>query len=177
MAEGKKRRRRAYLTDFRAEVGGGYVYTGPLYHFQPGRLSRGRALALLWGLTALMALCAVGAGCIDAAGMGDCWYVIAPWAATLISMASVVWLMCRLSAGGDPLRGYVYTATVERFAPRSALVVGFSACAVLGELIFLLRNGAQGRQGGTALFLVCMVLAMGSAALWRRVTKGLKWSK
>jgi len=179
MAEEKKKRRgrRAYLDDFRREFNGEYTYVGKLHAYEPGQMDRKRALTVLWGLTVLLSAAAVSAGCVDAAGLTNCWYVILPWTGSVVSAASVVWLMCRLSAGGDPLRDYVYTATVERFAVRGWLTAGFAACAILGELVFLLLHGAGERRGATAAFLVLMAAAAVAAGGFARFAGGLKWSK
>ena len=104
MAQEKKRRgRRAHLDDFQKTATGDYIYTGQLHPFKPGAFTRRQALLRLWLAAAGLAAVLVAAGCIPVAGMRNTFYVILPYAASLLAAASVVWLMCRLTAGGDPL--------------------------------------------------------------------------
>ena len=176
MAGEKKRRgRRAYLEDFQKTASGEYVYTGKMHHFQEETLTRKQALTRLWALAAVMAAGAVAAGCLPAAGTFNTAYVILPYAGSLLSAGSVVWLMCRLTAGGNPLPDYVHAATVRQFALRGTLTLAFSAATVAGELIHLALNGAGERLWATVGFLACELLTAAGAVLWRIATKKLHW--
>lgn len=178
MAEGKKRRgRRAYLDDFQRTATGEYVYNGQLHHFDGQKFSRGRGLRLLWVCSAVMAASVIAAGCVPAAGMLGCPYVILPYAGALLSVSALIWLMCRLTAGGDPLRDYVYNATVKQFKLRSILVLAFSGCTLVGDIVYLIVNGAGGMLAGTAAFLICMALCLGGALAWKSIAGSLSWSK
>lgn len=175
--EKKKRwNRRAYLDDFQKTATGEYAYTGILHYYQDEGMPRRKALTILWALTAVMALTVLTAGCVPAAGMQSTAYVVLPYAGALLSTASVVWLMCRLSAGGDPLRDYVYRATVRQFAPRSILTIVFAACALLGDVVYLILHGVDDRLAGTVVFLTCIALLLGAALAWKSVTKKLMWA-
>lgn len=171
----KRRGRRAYLDDFQRTATGEYVYTGKTHRYRDENLTRRQALTRLWALTAVMAGGVVAAGCLPAAGTFNTPYVILPYASSLLSAGSVVWLMCRLTAGGDPLPDYVHAATVKQFGPRGTLTLVFSAATVAGELLHLALNGAGDRLWATVGFLACEGLAAAGAALWRVATKKLDW--
>ena len=83
MAEKKRRGRRAYLSDFQPQLDGKYVYTGALHYYEGA--DRKRSMALLWGLTAALAVGALVPGLVRAAGMDNHFYVILPWAAELMA--------------------------------------------------------------------------------------------
>lgn len=177
MAEGKKRRgRRAYLEDFQKTATGEYVYTGKLHHYETKDIPRKKALLRLWLMTTAMAAGAVVAGCVPAAGMSGVFYVLLPYAGTLLSAVSVLWLMCRLSAGGDPLRHYIYTATVGQMRLRGYLVLIFSALALAGEAVYIALHGFGSVPAGTAVFLGCQVICLTAALLWKSFVKKLSWS-
>lgn len=171
----KRRKRRAYLDDFQEIASGEYIYRGPLYYYKEGGLSRAKALAILWGLTAVMAAAVLVGGLVPAAGMQNTVYVLLPYAGGLLSVVSVVWAMCRLTAGGDPLREYVFRATAAQFKVRSILVVLFAACTLLGSLICLLRHGAGSSPAGTAVFWAGQILLCAAALAWKSVSLSLKW--
>ena len=177
MAQEKKRRgRRAYLDDFQKTATGEYVYTGQLHYYETGSIPRRKALLWLWLMTGAMAAAQVLSGCVPAAGMSNTFYVLLPYAGGLLSVASVVWLMCRLAAGGDPLRHYVYTGTVAQMRVRGYLVLIFSALTLAGEAVFLILHGVGTVLAGTIVFLVCQMICLGAALAWKSFAKKLSWS-
>lgn len=179
MADGKKKRpgRKAYLDDFQRTASGAYVYNGELHYFVEQGMTRVRALTVLWALTAGMAAAAVTAGCVPAAGTRDTVYVLLPYAGSLLSVASVVGAMCRLTTGGDPLRDYVYRATVGQFRARGVLVLLFAGGTLLGGAVNLRLHRAGELLSGTVIFLICEALVFIFAFLWKSVFLRLKWSK
>ena len=177
MAVDKKRRgRRAYLEDFQKTATGEYVYTGKLHYYETQGLERRQALLRLWLLTGAIAAAVVVSGCVPAAGMSNTFYVLLPYAGALLSAASVVWLMCRLAAGGDPLRHYVYTATVAQMRVRGRLVLIFSALTLVGEVVHLILDGVGTLLPGTLVFLACQLICLAAALAWESFVKKLNWS-
>jgi hypothetical protein len=176
MAEKKRKGRRAYLDDFQKTASGEYIYTGATHAYATEGMSRSKALAVLWALTAVMAGAVLASGLVPVAGMSAA-YVVVPYVGSLASALSLLWLLCRLSAGGDPLRDYVYTATVKRSALRSALTIAFAACSLLGDGIYLILHGFGSKVAGTAVFLVCQTLLCVCGIIWKKFFNGLKWAE
>ncbi len=175
--EGKSPRRRSYLNDFQPTAGGEYVYTGALYGWaEPGQARR-RALIRLWLGAALPAMLIVAAGCIPVPGMQNCPYVLLPYAGALVSQAAVLWLMCRLSYGGERLRAYVYEATVGRFRVRGGCALGFAALTLLGHGVYLLRNGTEGHACAALLFWLLLGGCAACQLWWLRTACALRWTK
>lgn len=171
----KRRGRHSYLEDFQKNAAGEYIYTGLLHHYQDRGLSRTRALAMLWVLAVGMAAAALCAGCVPAAGMQNTVYVLLPYVCGLISAATVIYGLCRLTAGGDPLRDYVYRATVTQFRLRIILVMVFSGAALVGDLVYLALHGVGDRLAGTLVFLLCQGIVFGAAFGWKVVFARLSW--
>ena len=177
MAGEKKRRgRRAYLDDFQKTATGEYVYTGKLHRYQTEGIGRRQALLRLWAITAAMAVAGIISGCVPAAGMSHTFYVLLPYAGELVSAASVVWLMCRLAAGGDPLRDYVYKATVLQMGVRGYLVLIFSAVALVGEGVYIVLYGLGSSPAGTMVFLLCQIVCLSAALAGKSFRKKLRWA-
>lgn len=179
MEEGKKygrRGRRAYLDDFRQTVTGEYIYIGATYAFQGTAECRKKGL-LRWGLLAVgMAAVAVVGGCISAPGTTHCAYILLPYVLALLSAWSVLWGFARLAKGGDPLRSYVYDATVRQFRLRTILTAVGSAGAVVGELCYVIIYGTMGMLPGMLIFLATQLAVLVMALLWRPLGRDMVWN-
>lgn len=177
MAEKKKNGKRAYLDAFQKNAEGKYEYKGELYRWQGTGQERKKALGKLWILCIGM-LAALGiAGSVKAPGALNCAYVILPYVAEFVAGISVFWGLCRLSAGGDSLRAYVYQAAVEKIPGRAVVTAIGAAAAFVGEIVFALRNGLDGKGAGFVVFLllegVIIILVL---LLWKSIRK-MEWSK
>ena len=179
MAEKKKRHfnRRAYLEDFHRSVSGEYVYDGATYSFSSANgMTRRQAIGVLWLFGGVLLAASVAQGCLPAESMLGCAYVLLPYGGMLVSAASAIWALARLSANRDPLREYIYKATVEALPGRSLFAFIFSVAALVGEGIFLFTHGF--RDGGySAILLVLMLFSLASAFLLLRAARLLRWTK
>lgn len=169
--------RRAYLDDFRRTVDGEYIYIGATYIFQGEKQARKQGL-IRWGLLAagMVAFAMVG-GCIRAPGTVGCAYVLLPYALSILAAFSVLWGYVRLAKGGEPLRAYVYDATVQQFTLRTVLTAVGAAGSVLGELIYVILNGTQGMVLGMIVFLVSQAAVLALALLWRPLGRDMTWER
>lgn len=170
-----KRKRWSYVNDFRRTASGEYIYIGPTYCFQGESHIRKQGI-LRWGILAVgMAVCAVLGGFILAPGTANCAYVLIPYVLAFISACSVLWGFVRLAAGKDPLRSYVYEATVKQFPLRTILTAVGAAGALVGEVVYVALNGTQGLAVGMVIFLVSEAAVLIMALLWRPLGRNMKW--
>lgn len=174
----KKPGRRAYLNDFHADLRGNYTYTGAHYAYAPGNPIPLRGLlARLGGGCAVLAACAVACGCLPAAGMDNTFYILLPYAVGVVAIAAACWAAVRLAAGGDPLRAYVYDATVGKLPMRVGLCCICTALALAGECLFLLLHGFGGMVWGTVAFLLLQGAQLAVGALLLRLLGAARWEK
>lgn len=173
----KARGLRANLNDFQRTASGEYIYTGATYALseKSGR-SRKSALRLLWCFGGLTLALTVVQGCIPAGGMSGCAYVLLPFAAELLSAASVIWALVRLTANPDPIREYVYSAAAEPLPRRGVFTAVFAGLACAGELLYALLHTGENTVG-TWLLAVLMAVTAGSALLLHRSARTLHWEK
>ena len=177
MEKKERKGRRAYLDDFRRTVDGEYIYIGATYAFQGEQSTRKRGL-LRWGILAVgMVACAIVGGCIRAPGTVNCAYVLIPYAVGILAAFSVLWGYARMAKGGDPLRAYVYEATVPHFPLRTILTAVGGGGAILGELIYVILNGVQGLLVGMIVFLVSQAAMLVCALLWRPLGREMSWER
>lgn len=164
------------IDDFHVSVSGEYIYDGAVHTWDTPGLPRKKAMLLLWAYTAVASVGIIAAGCVPAAGMRSCPYVLLPYTGALIGQAAVVWLMCRLSAGGDPLRDYIFNATAGKFHLRGVCALSLCALTLAGNGLYLLLNGAHGLIPGTAAFWLLMAMSAAAELMWLRLTARLRWS-
>lgn len=169
----KKRGRRAYLNDFERDLTGKYRYRGSHYRYV-GSLSRGRALAGLWGLSLGTLALLLAAGMLDGPGLGRCFYVLIPYAAAFVASITVVYAVGRITFNDDPLREYVLEQTVHRLPVRSTVTLAFAGLSAAGSLVYLVLNGANWQR--VAFAVLCAGAAAAQMAL-RRLLKQMDWEK
>ena len=177
MAEKKRKGRRAYLSDFQQNVSGEYIYTGAVYAYSDASgKTRKQTLARLWLMGGAAFVAALVQGCIPAGGMLGCAYVLLPFAAELLCACCAVWALIRLTTSREPIREYVYTATVEALPGRAVLTACFAAAALAGATVFLLLHPAERSAAG---WLICALMAAAGifALLLRKESKAACWEK
>lgn len=178
MAEKKKKGRRAYLDSFKMRSDGTYVYTGAHYRYEGDTLRPD--LIFLCGAAAIMLAAAVAAGCVSAPGMQDTFYVILPYTIGLVADISVCWGTARLvkgAKGDSPLREYVYEETVMQIPGRAVFAAVCAGLACVGEVIFLIRHGAEEMTVGCILFLTAEMADFILAVLVSRRVKAMRWNR
>lgn len=174
MAAQKRRRGRADPDDFARGLDGEYRYTGPLYHYRGGT-PYGRRMACLGAAVLCLMAAAAAAGCVQAAGMNGCFYVLLPYVGCVAAAVSVVWAAARLAAAGESLREYVYEATVLALPGRAALTAALAAAALAGEGVYLALYGWQGKMPGTLAYLALLAAALAACLALRRLVRAGDW--
>ncbi|MGN0967658.1 MAG: hypothetical protein ACI4O3_00185 [Oscillospiraceae bacterium] len=171
-----RKRRRSYLNDFQQTVTGEYIYSGKTYVFCGSPQERKKLLRRLIFLGCFMLAASVTSGCIGVPGMLNCFYVIVPYSAALLSAVSLVWGLVRMIRGGETLRQYIYAASVKAFPSRAVCTMAFSLLAVLCEIVYVLLHGMQGLAVGFLLFVLFHILIFAAAFLWRRLIGRSEWT-
>ena len=168
---------RAYLNDFQRIVSGEYVYIGATYTFvSDSGKSRKSVLRLLWAFCGLAAASGVAQGFIPAGGMRNCAYVLIPFGLEIICAGCVIWALIQLSANKDPIREYVYVATVD-VLPRRCILTAISAgLSCVGELIYALLHLGE-NTAGTWFLALLMAVAAASSVMAFRVIRSTYWER
>lgn len=176
----KKRGRAAKASYFVAAGNGNYVYTGPLYSLsaEAGITAKWASLRrLLFGgaIIALSLLC----GVLPVPGMSNTFYVIVPYAGTLIFGAVALYKAARIAYwGGDKLREYVYESTVKQFPAHTLFCAVFAGLSVIGEgLCLILERVDPAKLPLAILFLLAHAAVTALALVWRKSEAALEWTK
>lgn len=172
MADRKKKR--AYLDDFEKDLNGNYQYRGAHYYYK-GAKSRGRALAGLWVLCGGGAALVVAAGLVPGATAYAPVWLLLPYMAGLLAAVYAVYLLVRLTAGGEPLRAYIHEQTVLKLPGSCTLAAALAGITVAAQLVQLAVN----RQNLPAriLFILLQAAAAGAFAMENHQFKALKYEK
>ncbi len=177
MAEKKRKGRRAYLNDFQKDEKGQYVYQGAFFEWKGEKGTLHRELLILWGVCIVMLVSLLAAACVDAPGAMNAVYVVLPLTVGLIFGISAGWGLLRLTFGGNPLRAYVYEQSAGRIPARLVGTMLGAGTSIAGEIIFLFRNGLDGKMPETVLFVVLEGLAVAAAAAFRQQIHKMTWEK
>lgn len=177
MAEKKRKKRRAYLDAFQKDEKGKYEYKGELYRYRGGEKGLHRELMHLWILCLGMMAVLIAAGCTAAPGAVNCAYVLIPYTVNFMTGISVCWGLYRLTAGGHPLRAYIYQASVAQVPGRAAGTATGAGAAIAGEVVFVIRNGMEDKMTGFIFFLFLEGTAMLLALLIRKRMGQMSWDR
>ena len=172
----KRTGRRAYLNDFKLNERGEYVYRGKMMGYA-GVTAYGSYLGILAAAAAAMVLLTVGAECLPAAALSKFGLTVIPWLGQMAFVFLAAYAVFKILTGKNPMRAYVYKASVGKLDTRLTLAMAFSFFTALEETIYILIQGCEGEVLFTVLRPVCSLLCGCIALFLRRWTKEQKWNE
>lgn len=144
-----------HLTDMYLDEEGEYSYRGNYYSVKgDGKGINRRALALALAIDALLIL----SGLFPATGAMETWYVIIPYALTIIFAGFTTYYVGRWTyRGPEKLREYIYKKTITRL-PGAALGIAIaSGITALAEIAHLFANGMGEYPKGAIILTICVL--------------------
>lgn len=177
MAEKKYKGRRAYLNDFKKNDEGNYEYRGTMYRFVGEKETFRKEMFWLWLLFGGMMVTLLITGCLDAPGLMNSFFVILPFSVSFVFGISTGWGLWRLTNGGTLLRAYVYEASAEKLPFRSGGVLVCTFAAIVGEIMYILRNGLGEGILKILLFLLLEGLISAFTLLFIQRFRQISWEK
>ena len=169
-----RKNKHAYLDDFEKDLNGNYQYRGAHYHYK-GTQPRGKALAGLWVLCGGGTACLLAAGFVHGATAHAPFWLLLPYMAGLLAAVYAVYLLVRLTAGGDPLRAYIHEQTAQKLPGVCLAAAVLAALTAAAQLVQL----ALGGQNLAARLLFAALQTVAAAAFIRasKRFKVLKYEK
>ena len=169
-----RKNKRAYLDDFEKDLNGNYQYRGAHYYYK-GTQPRGKALAGLWVLCGGGTACLLAAGFVHGATAHAPFWLLLPYMAGLLAGVYVLYLLVRLTAGGDPLRAYIHEQTAQKLPGVCLAAAVLAALTAVAQLVQL----ALGGQNLAARLLFAALQTVAAAAFIRasKRFKVLKYEK
>ena len=169
-----RKNKHAYLDDFEKDLNGNYQYRGAHYYYK-GTQPRGKALAGLWVLCGGGAACLLAAGFVHGATAHAPFWLLLPYMAGLLAGVYVLYLLVRLTAGGDPLRAYIHEQTAQKLPGVCLAAAVLAALTAAAQLVQL----ALGGQNLAARLLFAALQTVAAAAFIRasKQFKVLKYEK
>ena len=181
MSEEKQKKRhpgrRGRLEDFQRVPSGEYIYTGATYVFSGTPAQRRSGLIRVWIPAAVLLAAVAVPGCLDPVWLSDhplIALVLLPYICTFFCAVSIVWALVRLSVNRDPIRAYVYTATVAALPRRTVFTAVFAGVSLVCALIALAFGTFRSTTGAVLLCLIYLVAAA-CALVLRRLFRGMEW--
>ena len=154
-----RKNKHAYLDDFEKDLNGNYQYRGAHYHYK-GTQPRGKALAGLWVLCGGGTACLLAAGFVHGATAHAPFWLLLPYMAGLLAGVYVLYLLVRLTAGGDPLRAYIHEQTAQKLPGVCLAAAVLAALTAAAQLVQL----ALGGQNLAARLLFAALQTVAAAA-------------
>lgn len=169
-----RKNKHAYLDDFEKDLNGNYQYRGAHYYYK-GTQPRGKALAGLWVLCGGGTACLLAAGFVHGATAHAPFWLPLPYMAGLLAGVYVLYLLVRLTAGGDPLRAYIHEQTAQKLPGVCLTAAVLAALTAAAQLVQL----ALGGQNLAARLLFAALQTVAAAAFIRasKRFKVLKYEK
>ena len=169
-----RKNKNAYLDDFEKDLNGNYQYRGAHYYYK-GTQPRGKALAGLWVLCGGGTACLLAAGFVHGATAHAPFWLLLPYMAGLLAGVYVLYLLVRLTAGGDPLRAYIHEQTAQKLPGVCLAAAVLAALPAVAQLVQL----ALGGQNLAARLLFAALQTVAAAAFIRanKRFKVLKYEK
>ena len=169
-----RKNKNAYLDDFEKDLNGNYQYRGAHYYYK-GTQPRGKALAGLWVLCGGGTSCLLAAGFVHGATAHAPFWLLLPYMAGLLAGVYVLYLLVRLTAGGDPLRAYIHEQTAQKLPGVCLAAAVLAALPAVAQLVQL----ALGGQNLAARLLFAALQTVAAAAFIRanKRFKVLKYEK
>ena len=169
-----RKNKHAYLDDFEKDLNGNYQYRGAHYYYK-GTQPRGKALAGLWVLCGGGTACLLAADFVHGATAHAPFWLLLPYMAGLLAGVYVLYLLVRLTAGGDPLRAYIHEQTAQKLPGVCLAAAVLAALTAAAQLVQL----ALGGQNLAARLLFAALQTVAAAAFIRanKRFKVLKYEK
>lgn len=169
-----RKNKHAYLDDFEKDLNGNYQYRGAHYYYK-GTQPRGKALAGLWVLCGGGTACLLAAGFVHGATAHAPFWLLLPYMAGLLAGVYVLYLLVRLTAGGDPLRAYIHEQTAQKLPGVCLAAAVLAALTAAAQLVQL----ALGGQNLAARLLFAALQTVAAVAFIRanKRFKVLKYEK
>ena len=114
---------------------------------------------------------------MDAPGAMNSFYVVFPFAVSFVFGLSAGWGLWRLTTGGNPLRAYIYEASVEKLPFRTGGVLVCTIATILGELLYILRKGFGENVIKIMVFLLLEGVIAGVSLVFLQRIRQMSWEK
>ena len=171
-----RKNKHAYLDDFEKDLNGNYQYRGAHYYYK-GTQPRGKALAGLWVLCGGGAACLLAAGFVHGATAHAPFWLLLPYMAGLLAGVYVLYLLVRLTAGGDPLRAYIHEQTAQKLPSLCRATAVLCAVAAVGQGVAVFAADAQMLMSTCGIFILFELLSCAAFAAAARLLKRMPWEK
>lgn len=172
----KRRSKKEYLNDYQKNVNGEYIYNGLKYDYvnKKGR-SKKQWIIELAVLNIIAFVVMLVPGFILVPGMNNCWYVLLPYGAGLIMTGYLIVEIIRLAWTKEQIKAWDYDKVAARLPKLIVFTLIVLPISLIGELIYIITNGAGGMIAGIIVFYACHIIAACAAAFMRRITAEVTW--
>lgn len=147
---GKKKRQ--YLNEFRSNLNGEYIYQGKLYEFKGEESERKKSIMTLLIFSIAAIFLTILSGILPGAGSTKAFYVIIPYVVEFGAEGFLIYSVGSLLSGGKIIREYIFLNSYGKIHERAMIIVAFAIIGFVGNFIYSLLNGTEGRTLATVVY-------------------------
>ncbi len=163
-----------FLDNFKLGPDGKYVFTGDTFSLKGDWKKQYLKLSLM---NVALALCVIGSGLINAAGMNNTFYVIIPYVVEVICLFVLLWNSVRIVYAGQVVRSYIYQPGFSRVCEGAVAIAVFSLLALIGSVIFTALHGFEGKTLQCIFYWVLKLITVLFGVTLNRFAVKLEWEK
>ncbi|MBQ7371705.1 MAG: hypothetical protein IJW67_07475 [Blautia sp.] len=168
-------RKRKYLKDFKPDEDGSYSYQGAVMHCTLTGEEYKKTLRSMLLIAILAMALVLAAGCLPHTGMEGCFYLLLPYAGTLVLLIRLVWNLGQLLYHGSEIREYIYKNTGERLPAQLLFGTILPLIGLAGVVYARARGTYQGSGAGAVLFVISLLAAAAGTQAIRLLGRQLAW--
>lgn len=167
-------RKYKFLDNFKLGADGKYIYTGDVYTLKGDYK---KIYLIMSALCVLLALCVIGSGFVNAAGMNNSFYVIIPFVLEVICLFAILWSSVRIIYAGQNVRAYVYEPGISRISSGALALSVFAFIALVGSAVFTVLHGFEEKMLQCIIYWVLELITVPLGIVFNRFVKKMEWEK
>ena len=155
--EKRRKNRYSYLDDFKMTSSGKYEYMGRMWEYT-GEYDFKELKKLFLILVFIVLIFSVSSGFIATPGASYKGYILVPYSLELVGVLVTAFKLVSMFRKGEKLRDYEYKSLRKQLSFYYWLTAVGSAVSLIGEIVFLILNGAEGKVFLAILYIVSRLI-------------------
>lgn len=168
---------KAYVDDYKINENGEYEYEGVRYQWNLSEEEGRRRYLQYRVMGPVIFVFTLLAGCIPSPGVNHWPFLMIAYLVGVVVSISLWILLWQMCGEKSPMRGHIYDETVGKLPFRILLTAVFTSTAIIGEIVYVILYGTEGKAFGGVLFIILEILALICTLYTWKLFRTIKWEK
>ncbi len=169
-------KRKEYIANYQKE-GDEYVYKGEQYVFDESQISYKSARKTLYGFSFLLFFLEIGLGLIPSSGMLNTFYVILPYAITVVLTTVLIYRIWNIANKDGKIPDYYYEKYADGLRGFIKIILVFATMTLVGEVVHAFIEKPLKNPIATGIGIGFEVLIVIITFFFIRNVLKIKWKK